>query len=116
MVTKALRRSIFLGLTIVVSGLVTAEGADSPFVRPAELDADVRFWQRVYTEAGTDGGYIHDEEHLDVVYERLTIPPDLAPRARSKRVDDAKDKYAAILRKLANGATELTPEEQRVRD
>src|SRR5262245_56721478 len=88
----------------------------SPFVRPTELDADVRFWQRVYTEAGTDGGYIHDEEHLDVVYEQLTIPADLAPRARAKRVDDAKAKYAVSLRKLANGTTELTSEEQRVRD
>ncbi len=96
--------------------------AENPFVRPPELDPDVRFWQRVYTEAGTDGGYIHDDEHLDVVYEKLTLPADLSPRARERRVDEAKDKYAAILRKLANaaanpnGATNLSAEEQRVRD
>lgn len=103
-------------LVVPVLAIAQTPPLPSPFVRPAELDADVKFWQRVYTEAGTDGGFIHDQEHLDVVYERLTIPSDLAPRARAKRVDDAKDKYAAILRKLANGATELTPEEQRVRD
>jgi len=88
----------------------------SPFVRPAELDLDVHFWQRVYTEAGTDGGFIHDDEHLDVIYEQLTLPAALPPRARAKRVDDAKDKYTAILRKLAGASGELSVEEQRVRD
>src|SRR5215831_4229741 len=93
-----------------------SSSANNPFVRPRELDADVRFWQRVYTEAGTDGGYIHDDEHLDVVYEQLTFSADLSPRARERQVEAAKSKYAAILRKLANGATNLTDEEQRVRD
>jgi membrane-bound lytic murein transglycosylase D len=91
--------------------------ATNPFVRPAELDHDVRFWQRVYTEAGTDGGFIHDDAHLDVVYEKLSLPADLSSKARAKRVDDTKAKYAAILRKIANDpAAELTAEEQRVRD
>jgi membrane-bound lytic murein transglycosylase D len=95
---------------------VGAADAASPFIRPAELDADVRFWQRVYTEAGTDGGFIHDDTHLDVVYEQLSLPSDLAPRARTKRVEDAKTKYTVILRKLANGGGDLSAEEQRVRE
>ncbi|HYM34667.1 MAG TPA: transglycosylase SLT domain-containing protein, partial [Steroidobacteraceae bacterium] len=90
--------------------------AANPFVRPTELDPDVHFWQRVYTEAGTDGGFIHDDEHLDVVYEQITFPPDLSPRQRERRVNDLKNKYATILRKLASGATDLTADEQRVRD
>ncbi len=106
--------SALLGLAALSAAAATTDS--NPFVRPAELDADIRFWQRVYTEAGTDGGFIHDEEHLDVVYEQLTLPADLSPRARSKRVDDAKAKYSAVLRKLANGAADLTAEEQRVRE
>ena len=98
----------------------SAANTSSYFIRPAELDADVRFWQRVYTEAGTDGGFIHDDAHLEVVYEQLTLAADLSPRARSKRVDDAKAKYATILRKLANipagTVVELTAEENRVRN
>jgi len=104
----------FLSVSVPLFAADTA--TTSPFVRPHALDNDVRFWQRVYTEAGTDGGYIHDDAHLEVVYEQLALPADLASRARAKRVDDAKAKYAAILRKLANNPTdELTAEEQRVR-
>jgi membrane-bound lytic murein transglycosylase D len=116
---KCIRSGLLVMLTITVLPVVAAEVV-SPFVRPAELDLDVRFWQRVYTEASTDGGFIHDDAHLDVVYEQLTFPIDLSPKARAKRVDDTKAKYAAILRKLAtnpsSNSSELTPEEQRVRN
>jgi membrane-bound lytic murein transglycosylase D len=115
MIRFALFRALLVCSFACLSAVALAEEAN-PFVRPAELDPDVHFWQRVYTEAGTDGGFIHDEEHLDVVYEQLTFPTELSPRAREKRVDEAKNKYAAILRKLANGATSLSDEEQRVRD
>ncbi|HTE40382.1 MAG TPA: transglycosylase SLT domain-containing protein, partial [Steroidobacteraceae bacterium] len=112
--------SLALSAGLAISGAAYAADSISPsvnpFVRPAELDADVRFWQRVYTEAGTDGGFIHDDTHLDVVYEQLSLPADLAPRARTKRVEDAKTKYSVILRKLANGGGDLSAEEQRVRD
>ncbi|MBC7983880.1 MAG: LysM peptidoglycan-binding domain-containing protein [Candidatus Obscuribacterales bacterium] len=94
----------------------TTSATASPFVRPPELERDILFWQRVYTEAGTDGGFIHDDAYLDVVYERLTFSADISSAARAKRVDAAKDKYAAILRKLAGGTDGLTAEEQRVRD
>jgi len=134
MLQHSIRIGVFTGLFVAVFLATIAAAQDSapvaataattpsssspsnPFVRPAELDRDVRFWQRVYTEAGTDGGFIHDDAHLDVVYEQLTLPVDLAPRARTKRVEDAKTKYATILRKLANGGVELSAEEQRVRD
>lgn len=112
---------LFAGSTCLAADEARATvSTSSHFVRPAELDADVRFWQRVYTEAGTDGGFIHDDAHLEVVYEQLTLPADLSARARSRRVDDSKAKYAAILRKLANipagSAVELTAEESRVRN
>lgn len=110
------RVGALFALCCVVYPSLATQTAASPFVRPPELENDIKFWQRVYTEAGTDGGYIHDDERLDVVYEQLTFPADLSSRARSKIIEDAKKKYAAILRKLANDPAELTAEEQRVRD
>jgi membrane-bound lytic murein transglycosylase D len=119
MLNRWIRSGAILALTMNVLPTLAAETA-SLFVRPPELDVDVRFWQRVYTEAGTDGGFVHDSAHLEVVYEQLTFPFDLSPKARTKRVDDTKAKYAAILRELANGPNSssgpLTPEEQRVRN
>jgi membrane-bound lytic murein transglycosylase D len=109
--------SILLGIAAFANVESAFANQSSHFVRPPELEHDVKFWQRVYTEAGTDGGFIHDDAQLDVVYEQITFAPDLSPRARSKRVDDAKAKYAAILRKVANNPNaELSAEEKRVRD
>jgi membrane-bound lytic murein transglycosylase D len=119
MLKKWLCRFVFVALSTHVLPALTADAVSpaNPFVRPAELELDVRFWQRVYTEAGTDGGFIHDDAHLDVVYEQLTLPADLSPKARAKRVDDTKAKYETILRKLANSpGAELGAEEQRVRE
>src|SRR5687768_12631722 len=82
-----------------------ARAAESAhFVRPAELEKDIAFWRRVYTEVTTEGGLLHDPEDLSVVYEVLDFPSDIAPKQRSKRIDDTKKKYARILDRLASGA------------
>jgi membrane-bound lytic murein transglycosylase D len=94
-----------------------ARGAETDhFVRPAELERDIAFWRRVYTEVTTEGGLLHDPEDLSIVYEILNFPSDIAPKTRSKRIDDAKKKYARILDRLASGATDLSEEELRVQE
>ncbi len=35
--------------------------APDPFAHPPELEPDVRFWIRVYTEVTTDQGLLHDD-------------------------------------------------------
>lgn len=87
---------------------------DTEFVRPAELEPDIAFWRRVYTEVATTGGLIHDASNLGIVYEVIELPANLSPRQRSKRIEDTKKKYARILERLAQGAEKLTEEEKRV--
>ncbi len=83
--------------------------------RPAELGPDIRFWTRVYTEVDTQGGFIHDARHLEVVYEVLQFPDRTDRRARHRLVDAAKQRYKSILLRLAGGKREnLTLEEARV--
>ena len=105
---------------VVVLGAydVAAVASDTgPFVRPLELEPAVGFWRRVYTEATTDGGFIHDDEHLDIVYEILTFSSDAPIGRRSSRIDEAKAKYERLLRQFADGDSEdLTQEAQRVKD
>jgi membrane-bound lytic murein transglycosylase D len=93
-----------------------AEGdAADPFVHPPELERDVRFWIRVYTEVTTDGGLLHDDWNLGLVYEVLRFDPGSSPKQRERRVAEAKTHYAALLRKFAAGDTEqLTPHERRI--
>ncbi len=97
-------------------GVYAAAGdADDPFAHPPELERDVRFWIRVYTEVTTDGGLIHDDWNLGLVYETLRFDPASSPAERERRVAAAKTRYAALLRRFAAGDTDgLTPHEKRI--
>ncbi|HEY5810918.1 MAG TPA: LysM peptidoglycan-binding domain-containing protein [Povalibacter sp.] len=100
---------LFFGLAL--TGPVLASDA---FPRPAELEPDIAFWRRIYTEVGTDGGVIHDPARLEVVYEVMKFPDDISGKERSKRIEDTKKKYSRILDRLASGAQDLNAEEERV--
>jgi len=93
---------------------VRAETSDA-FAYPPELEPDVRFWIRVYTEVTTDQGLLHDDWYLGLVYEVLRFDPSDSPRQREHLVEQAKARYAALLRRFAAGDTEnLTPHERRI--
>jgi membrane-bound lytic murein transglycosylase D len=91
-----------------------AETSDA-FAYPPELEPDVRFWIRVYTEVTTEQGLLHDDWYLGLVYEVLRFDPSDSPRQRERIVEQAKARYAALLRRFAEGDTEnLTPHERRI--
>lgn len=104
--------AIFLPLGLLSAGAADAESGAVP--RPAQLEADVQFWQRVYSQVTTQGGLLHDDRFLGVVYEQLKLPPGLTPTERRERVDAAREKYQQILRRLAASRAELSAEERRV--
>jgi membrane-bound lytic murein transglycosylase D len=93
---------ILLLVPLLYRPTVAAEIPD-PFVHPAELDRDVRFWIRVYTEVTTDQGLLHDDWNLGLVYEVLRFDPAASPAQRERRVAEAKARYAALLRRFAAG-------------
>jgi membrane-bound lytic murein transglycosylase D len=85
----------------------TAAAADAELLpTPRDLEPNVRFWTRVYTEVDGHGGLIHDSEHLDVVYEVIQLPAGASHRSREQRVEQAKRRYRDLLRKLAAGPRE----------
>jgi membrane-bound lytic murein transglycosylase D len=85
--------------------------------RPPQLERDVQFWIRVYTQIDTDAGFLHDQSNLGVLYETLHFAPDSPPSERQRLVDQARERYAAALRRIASsGDGTLSPEDQRVRD
>ncbi|MGH8497177.1 MAG: LysM peptidoglycan-binding domain-containing protein [Gammaproteobacteria bacterium] len=95
--------------------LSTSQAFAEDFPRPAELEPDVRFWTRVYTEIDTNGGFLHDARDLSIVYETLRFAPGSSQRTRNRQVDEAKKRYATILKILAGGKRKgLTAEESRV--
>ena len=113
-----LRRCLALLIVVFAASLppLTTAADESPFVRPAALEPDIAFWRKVYTEVTTEGGLLHDQDDLSVIYEVMKLPSDLSQKQRQKRIEDAKKKYSRILDRLAAGATDLSEEEQRVLD
>jgi membrane-bound lytic murein transglycosylase D len=106
-----------LGLLLAPLFHCPTAGAETPdpFAHPRELEQDVRFWIRVYTEVTTDQGLLHDDWNLGLVYEVLRFDPAASPAQRERRVLDAKAHYAAMLRQFAAGETDnLTPHQMRI--
>jgi membrane-bound lytic murein transglycosylase D len=113
------RRGLFTALALLfaplISGLSLAAEPVDAFAHPPELEPDVRFWIRVYTEVTTDQGLLHDDWNLGLVYEVLRFDPADSPRQRERIVAQAKAHYAELLRRFAAGATDnLTAHERRI--
>ena len=113
------RRALaWCALALCALGVFTpALAAEIAMPRPPELERDVQFWIRVYTQIDTNAGVLHDQYNLGVVYETLHFAPDTAPRERERQVDDAREHLAAALRRIAEGGdTPLSPEDQRIKE
>src|SRR5215472_15804600 len=104
-----------LALAILVS--TRTQAAEDPMPRPPQLERDVQFWICVYTQIDTNAGYLHDQSNLGVVYETLHFAPDSPPSERQRLVDQARERYAAALRRIASSSDEpLSADDQRIRD
>ena len=94
-----------------------AWAADEAMPRPPQLERDVQFWIRVYTQIDTNAGFLHDQSNLGVVYETLHFAPDSPPSERQRMVDQARERVAAALRRIAaSGDAELSAEDQHIRE
>ncbi|HSY06967.1 MAG TPA: transglycosylase SLT domain-containing protein [Steroidobacteraceae bacterium] len=93
-----------------------AFAAEDPMPRPPELERDVQFWIRVYTQVDTNSGFLHDDENLAVVYETLHFSPSAPPHERQRIVEAARDHYVEALRRIAGVSGALSEEDQRIRD
>jgi membrane-bound lytic murein transglycosylase D len=92
-----------------------ASAAETLLPRPPELEPDVQFWIRVYTQVSTNEGLIHDQHHLGVVYETLHFDADTPASERSRRVDAQRTRVEEILKRLGRGEEPRDDDERRVR-
>ncbi|MDA8349984.1 MAG: LysM peptidoglycan-binding domain-containing protein [Pseudomonadota bacterium] len=92
-----------------------ALAADAALPCPPQLRTAVHFWIRVYTQIDTNEGFLHDPNHLGVVYATVRFAPGSPPAQRQRIVDRERDHIAAQLRSIAAGVRPLTPEERRLR-
>jgi peptidoglycan lytic transglycosylase D len=107
------RLCLLLSLLLLSQAAVAAEDL---LPRPAELEPDVQFWIRVYTQITTNEGFIHDQHRLSVVYETMHFEADTPAHERGRRVDAQRERVQQILRHLASGAAPQDADEQKVLD
>jgi membrane-bound lytic murein transglycosylase D len=71
--------------------------------RPPELQRDVDFWIRVYSQVTTLQGVLHDERNLAIVYSTLDLPPAERPGSPVRRqlIDAERTRWAEALRVAA---------------
>ena len=77
--------------------------ADETFPIPTELQPDVAFWVNIFTRYSSDQGVLHDDRHLEIVYERIDFPAGLDRRARQRIVKKKREQLRNVLRSLASG-------------
>lgn len=105
---------VLAAVLLVVSAVARADDAAIP--RPADLERDVQFWIRVYSEISTNEGFLHDERNLSVVYAKLAFAPNATPRERQAAIDAERDRWIAVLRRLAAGGEPQDGDARRVRE
>lgn len=104
----------YLLCLLLVAGFgARAESVALP--RPAALEPAVNFWGRVFSEVDTRSGFLHDDRHLNVVYETLRWPQNLDRSARQARIEPRRLAIRNILLELADGkADHSDPQVRRV--
>jgi len=98
---KSVCNVVFSGLLLVLFSSALLARDSTAFPLPNTLKPDVNFWLKVYTEVTTSEGFIHDNEHLNVIYERLSFTPGTSYKTRQKTIKQKKKYYQDILLYLA---------------
>jgi peptidoglycan lytic transglycosylase D len=108
---------VVLGLLAACALAALAQAQSSePMPRPPQLERDVQFWIRVYSQIDTNAGFLHDQYNLAVVYDTLHFAPNSPPAERQHQVDEARNRYAAALRRIAAaGDDPLSADDERIR-
>ena len=71
--------------------------------RPAELQRDVDFWVRVYSEITTRQGFLHDDGDLSIIYGVLALPDAPAgSKPRRDAVTAERERWRSALRAAAD--------------
>tara|TARA_A100000171_G_scaffold18789_1_gene17323 strand:+ start:2393 stop:4654 length:2262 start_codon:yes stop_codon:yes gene_type:complete len=77
--------------------------------RPAALEPAIRFWTRVYTEADTNSGFLHDAVNLAVIYRKVDY--------NRREIEAYRNQIRQDLQVLASGKRDgLTLNQQQVLD
>jgi membrane-bound lytic murein transglycosylase D len=96
------RSKAILALLLCWIACQPLQAANRSFPEPASLKPAVEFWKKVYTRIDTDAGYIHDRDHLQVVYGQLNLKSK-GWKAQNREIRAAVREYKTALKSLGSG-------------
>lgn len=103
--------SLFFCLPLSLSSSSFAQD----FPVKGEISHRVEFWKKVYTEISTQEAFLHDDEDLRIIYEKVSLPENRKLRGRFLR--KLKNDYKQRLRSLSKKRdTDLSPEEKKLKE
>lgn len=107
---QTVKRALAPSLLILLANFpIFAAAASADFPVPDNIRPAIDFWIRVYTQADTESGFLHDAQDLSIVYRKLDRDRDTINSTREHIRDD--------LRVLATGKrTGLTRSQQELLD
>jgi membrane-bound lytic murein transglycosylase D len=102
------RRLLVLLLSVILSAVSSsylfAQSTDL-FPRPLEIEPAINFWVKVYTEVNTQSGFLHDSQHLSVIYTSLSL--------NRTQIEETRMRIQEDLRELATGKRDLLTRKQK---
>ena len=94
---------VFISALLFVSQALAAE---SDFPVPPNVRVAIDFWKKVYTQADTESGFLHDSQNLAIIYEKLD--------RNTSRIDARRNEIIKDLQVLASGKrSDLTGDQER---
>jgi membrane-bound lytic murein transglycosylase D len=112
--SNAIRFARFIAVLLLLVPALPLRAAEQHIPQPPELQRDVDFWIRVYSEITTSEGFLHDEQDLSLVYRKLKFAPDVRPTDRRAAVDVERKQVEGMLKRLAAGAQDLSDDERQL--
>ena len=89
MVTRPARHFIaaLLVTALALGAAAPVAAAEAHITVPPQLQPEVDFWIKVYTEISTAEGFLHDADDLGIVYRTLRFTRDVSSRERRDAID-----------------------------
>lgn len=115
-IARAVALPFVVALLIAVAQVSAWAGSEVAFPRPAEVEPNVEFWVKVFTQYSYRDFVVHDRDDVTRIYQVMHLPGDGVPSGADVEWTNAylKAKYTDILNRLAGGAPPSSFEEQQV--
>lgn len=113
--TTRCQRIPFFSIIFVYFLVTSSLFANGEFPLPPQLEDNVHFWIKIYTQYSKSEVVIHDADHVNIIYEVINLddyyPRDMSLRRKWHKVEQVKKEYKRILLHFARQRRPIDPDQ-----